>query len=102
MENILVVKELKDEPRIILMNFEHCTDYFTKDGVHKTRGLVDRFRGNASMASVNAMDFKRTSRRDDLISLTYLLTYMIQGFSTFIDNQKSHLQSEFYKIRAKK
>lgn len=36
------------------------------------------------MASKNALNFQRVSRRDDFISLTYLLVYMIQGHLCFI------------------
>ena len=37
------------------------------------------FNGNLAFCSKNAMNFSVTSRRDDLISLTYMLLYMHQG-----------------------
>ena len=40
-----------------------------------------------AMSSVNAMNFQSVSRRDDLISLTYLLVYMIQGKLSMLDVQ---------------
>lgn len=36
------------------------------------------FRGNLEMASLNQLKFYTTSRRDDLISLFYLLVYMLK------------------------
>ena len=41
--------------------------------------------GNMAFGSVNAMNFKSVSRRDDLISLTYLLVYLIQGRLDILD-----------------
>lgn len=35
------------------------------------------FRGNIMFASPNQLNFRTTSRRDDLISLVYLMIYML-------------------------
>ena len=37
------------------------------------------------MASYNAMSFKKTTRKDDMVSLAYLLIFMVQGFISFCD-----------------
>ena len=41
---------------------------------------MDSFKGNIIYSSFNQMVFKNTSRRDDLISLTYLLLTLLNGF----------------------
>ena len=38
---------------------------------------VKVFRGNIMFASPNQLNFRATSRRDDLISLVYLIIYMV-------------------------
>lgn len=68
----------------MITNFEYCTEYLTADGKHIQPGKVSKFKGNLAMASKNALNFQRVSRRDDLISLTYLLVYMVQGHLCFI------------------
>ena len=40
---------------------------------------MNTFRGNTLFASVNQLKFKRTSRRDDLQSLFYLLVCLLHG-----------------------
>lgn len=64
---------------IRLIDFGLCTDYLDPNGNHIEMANQSTFHGNMAMGSVNAMNFKSVSRRDDLISLTYLLVYMIQG-----------------------
>ena len=82
LENVLIQKYDQDTaPRVTLINLDNCTDYLMSDGDgnnrHIPRGTEDTFRGNLMMASLNDMNYKKLSRRDDLISLSYLLIYMI-------------------------
>lgn len=48
-----------------------------KKTLHKSMCKVDVFRGNMIFASANQFEFTMTSRRDDLISLCYLLIFLI-------------------------
>ena len=50
------------------------------------------------MSSANALDFKRTSRRDDLISLTYIMIFMITGRLDFIPND-SNIVTQMQQIK---
>ena len=54
------------------------------------------------MGSVNAMNFKSVSRRDDLISLTYLLVYMIQGNLSILNVSHLDKNQQFEHICAAK
>ena len=51
------------------------------------------------MSSVNAMNFLSLSRRDDMISLTYLLIYMIQGQLRFTVKNEIPLKCQFNYIK---
>jgi len=48
-----------------------------KTGKHIRFRGVDTFRGNLRFSSLNSLYFKTTSRRDDLISLCYMMIYAI-------------------------
>ena len=65
--------------KINLIDFGFATEYIDKDtGKHLTKKLEEVFRGNKEFASINQMKFYTTSRRDDLISLFYLMIYMLK------------------------
>ena len=42
---------------------------------------MDEFTGNILFASLDQMEFKSTSRRDDFISVIYNLIYLLNGFT---------------------
>ena len=75
-----------------LIDFGLITDYLDKDGNHIEESLANsgnnNFAGNVAFCSKNAMNFMRLSRRDDLISLTYMLLYMHQGRLAFADHHR--------------
>ena len=60
--------------------------------------------GNMMFASVNAFNFKPTSRRDDLISLSYLLIYLLNPNQlTFVKEVKDmNINQKFNHIKEKK
>jgi len=61
-----------------LIDFGFCSTY--KDRVtgklHK-REYLKKFRGNLRYASADQLEFLSTARKDDLISLCYMLVYLI-------------------------
>ena len=80
LDNILVGdKDSSPESlsKITLIDFGLCSSYVGEGGQHIKRSQQKYFMGNMAMASVNAMNFMSVSRRDDLLSLCYLLVYMI-------------------------
>lgn len=38
---------------------------------------VDKFEGNMLFSSLNQMEFKSTSQRDDLVSLFYMMVFLM-------------------------
>jgi len=61
---------------IRLVDFGFASKFIDKDGQHIKLTNTEIFRGNMVFASVSQFDFIKTTRRDDLISLCYLLVYM--------------------------
>ena len=54
---------------------------------------MEIFRGNFLFASVNAFNFQTLSRRDDLISLCYMLVYLIDGDTPFLLDEEQGVQN---------
>ena len=66
--------------QINIIDFGNATSYIDdKTKEHIEKGRLETFRGNMELGSLNQMKFHTTSRRDDLISLFYLLIFMLKG-----------------------
>lgn len=48
---------------------------------------VEVFQGNMLFASVRQMEFRRTSRKDDLVSLFYLLIFTLNDENLFVGKE---------------
>ena len=68
---------------IKLIDLGFNTRYLTGNGEHITEELKYS-KGNIAFASKNVMNGIVPSRRDDLISLTYMLLYMLTGSFEFL------------------
>jgi serine/threonine protein kinase len=62
-----------------LIDFGFATKFLDKNGCHLQPKKVEMFQGNLIFSSIDQMKFNSTSRRDDLISLAYMLSYLIHG-----------------------
>ena len=61
-----------------IIDFGFASRYRSKDDRrHLEQKEVPEFQGNVFFASANQMNFQSTGRRDDLISLVYLLVYLL-------------------------
>jgi len=86
LDNILVGEGTPETQHLIkLVDFGLATPFIDSQGNHIQFEKRSDFVGNLAMSSYNAMNFNTLSRRDDLISLTYLLVYMIQGHLEFLN-----------------
>jgi hypothetical protein len=63
----------------VLIDFGHSREIQNDDGTHIKREKNQPFIGNYIFASHNAFLNRTQSRRDDLISLCYLLVYLLDG-----------------------
>ena len=80
----------------LLTNLCFCSDYLDTWGNHIQPGTVTAFKGNIAFSSVYAMGFLTPSRRDDLISLAYLLIYLVQGRLSILQNVNSLNKSQSF------
>ena len=69
-----------NDPNVIyIVDFGLCKKYrSSKTGKHIMPKLTGKFNGTLKYASLNALKGKESSRRDDLISLGYMLIYIIK------------------------
>ena len=69
-----------DDPNVIyIIDFGLCKKYrSSKTGKHILPKLTKKFSGTIKYASPNAIRGKEISRRDDLISLGYMLIYLLK------------------------
>jgi casein kinase 1 len=74
---IISKKSVFSDCSIHLVDFGYATKYKDKKGNHIELGELPSFRGNIIFASRDQMEFKTTSRRDDLISMCYILVYLL-------------------------
>ena len=91
-DNICVAIDDKDELNLKLIDFGLATSYLEEDtGNHISQTVQNIFKGNIIFASLNALNFNQTSRKDDLISLLYyLLSLADEKFIFQWDSHKSY------------
>lgn len=65
-----------------------------KDNNHIKNGVNDKFKGSMMFASKYSFNFVQTSRRDDLISLCYILIYLIDEIQLGYINRVSGLSKK--------
>ena len=71
--------DIFEDYNVNIIDFGYATSYLKQDGQsHIKKKVLDFFRGNIMFSSMNQMKFHTTSRRDDIISLFYLLTYLLK------------------------
>ena len=80
LNNIMIDKN-PDGIRMTLIDYGFAESYRNKAGEHVApETSVETFQGNLLFASGNQMDFFKTSRRDDLISLSYIMLFLLNQF----------------------
>lgn len=69
-----------EQCQLHLVDFGFATKYIDKaTKKHVEPQEIGTFRGNMIFASANQLNFQMTSRRDDLISLSYVLIYLLNN-----------------------
>lgn len=67
------------ESKLYLIDFGFCKSYLKDDNVHISNKKTSRLIGSVNFASVHSHEHWELSRRDDLISLGYILYYLYYG-----------------------
>ena len=89
----MLQKRDEEEQRVLIIDYGLTTEYLDQNGIHVPKDEVEYFSGNLMFASLSALNFKRQSRKDDLIRVCYLLLFLINGcelpfFKTFYNDVK--------------
>ena len=64
-----------------LVDFGYADYYCSKEGEHiKPDIQLSQFKGNLMLASEHQLRFNKTSRKDDLVSLSYILLFLLNDF----------------------
>ena len=93
-ENFLI--GINDPNIIYIIDFGLCKKYrSSKTGKHILPKMTGRFNGNFKFSSPNVIRGKESSRRDDLISLGYMLIYLFRKKLPWDD---SFNNSNFYEL----
>jgi serine/threonine protein kinase len=82
--------------KLHLIDFGCATRYVDDKRQHISKGQVEKFKGNIQFASVNQLGYNKTSRRDDFISLLYLLVYLLNGIEVVYTDEKMTLEEKIY------
>jgi hypothetical protein len=105
-DNILVGNYKNNENtmhEIRMVDFGFASCYVDKNGVHLPETETEVFRSNMIFATINQFEFRNTSRRDDMMSLCYLLVFMFnQGNVPFIapgNLSKKHVFNYIKKVK---
>jgi serine/threonine protein kinase len=78
-DNLLL--DYKKDPSldsINLVDFGFVSNYLERSE-HIEMKELNQFQGNLMNSSMNQMEFKSSSRRDDMIALLYLTVYLLNG-----------------------
>ena len=81
-ENILIESSDFSDLRCCyfhLIDYGICQSYCNEDGSHKKQVPTNRFRGSMMFASKTAFEKTTQSRRDDLITMCYVLLKLVKG-----------------------
>lgn len=94
LDNILVGNSKgKELSHLRLIDYGFASKYRKKDKTHMKEESTDVFRGNMIFASINQFKFKITSRRDDLISLLFMMVFLFNdGNLPFISEDQDSMQ----------
>jgi serine/threonine protein kinase len=91
--------ELMQLFKLRFIDFGLVTRFLDDKGEHIKDGISDKFKGSMLFASKNSFKFLRTSRRDDLISLVYILIFMMDiDRLKFINEVEGIAKKEKFKI----
>lgn len=85
-----------------MIDFGLINRYRDENGVHVKEGTIDKFRGSFLFAGLSAFKFQVSGRRDDLISLVYVIIYMLDYKRlSFISKIKNKSRQEILEIITK-
>lgn len=95
--NILI--GIDDPENLYIVDFGTCKKYrSSRTKKHILPKVSDKFTGTSYFASANALKGKEYSRRDDLISLGFMLIYFLKGNLPWGENLQDLSINDYYKM----
>jgi serine/threonine protein kinase len=81
LSNILINYDENNQISVSLKNYKNCSKLFEMNGslTKFKKGIIPTFEGDLAFSSLNQQEMNSTSRRDDIISLTYLLVFILNN-----------------------
>ena len=96
-ENFLI--GIKDPNVIYIVDFGLCKKYrSSKTGKHLLPRDTKKFNGTLKYSSVNVVKGKESSRRDDLISLGYVLIFLFKRYLPWTSDFKSLNKKTYFEL----
>lgn len=84
---------------IHLIDFGFAEKFLNDKGVHRPQESNVEFRGNIIFSSLSKLEFKTCSRKDDLISLCFLMSYISNnGQLSNIEDNDNYSLNEVYEL----
>ena len=88
LDNIMIDTQgsMEADPKVYLIDFGFAQKYVKKDGKEhiSDKERVECFQGNIIFSSERQMAFHKTCRKDDFISLFYMLIFMLNNKSLWV------------------
>ena len=88
--------------KIHLIDFGLSKYYINENGVHKEIIFNKKLTGTAKYASLNVLEGMEPSRRDDLLSLGYVLIYCLNGSLPWENIEGENKEIKYEKIKCSK
>jgi serine/threonine protein kinase len=106
--NIMIDFAKDGQVKATLIDFGFAKKFVDSNNNHIEQSEIDMFQGNLVYSSYSQMNFENTSRKDDLISIFYLLATMMNGnkfpctpsgFDPLKDNSDCSTQTKFFTLK---
>ena len=65
--------------QVHIIDYGFTTSYLEEGSHIQENDQLELFAGNLLFASINQLEYNKTSRKDDLMSLIYLMIYILSG-----------------------
>ena len=88
-----------DDDNIILIDYGFSDSFIDNNGKHIKQIELPYFRGNTLFSSCDQLKFYRTSRKDDMISLCYVMFFMLNNCKMPLlqdDIKRASMDKQFY------
>ena len=83
---------------VVLIDYGMATEYRNGAGEHLPMEEMEQFSGNLIFASEYTLNFMRPSRRDDMLSLCYVLIFLLNDMEFPMINEYFSDPAKVYQI----